>query len=270
MFNTVFRSLTEFGVIPKPDRYDCHIAPLVLAGAISAGSKLMSSIGGKRAANQQREDEQSRIDRANEISGEDYAAQVEHNDLIKGMFGPGGQYSSMLTDPLTSTTTGSTSSSSSTTPTFTAEGSAAIADMLKSAMSERGRAESLPEFAGLEEGMARDYGGQMSGLKTALGNRAARRGGGPIDTDLEAILAGRGITSDYLGRKQALPGMKEQARLGKNQIANMLMGQVAGLGRGTKTKSRGSSTSTSQRDQGAGAMMNFLNMTRPPEKKVYV
>jgi hypothetical protein len=241
-----------------------------IPAAIMAGSAIASQLGGKKGAKDQRSSEQQRIDEANRLSGESYENQLAHNQMIQEMFGPGGEYSALLTDPITSTMSGSSSYSSDTTPTFTAEGQTAIGDMLKSAMSERARAESLPEFAGMEEGMARDYGQRMSSLKTALGNRAATRGAAPLDTELEGILAGRGITSDFLGQKQQIPMMMEQARLGKGNVANMLMSQVAGLGRGQKTRGRSSQQSTTQQGQGAGGIMNYLNMIRPPERTTYV
>ena len=239
-------------------------------GVVMGGLALASAIGKKRAANKQRQSEDDRITEANRLSGEDHASQLAHNDYIKSLFGEGGQYASMLTDPLTSMSQTSMTHSSETTPTFTAEGQAGISGMLENAMNEQARSESLPEFAGMEEGMARDYGQQMSGLKTALGNRASGRGAAPLDVDLEGILAGRGITADYLGQKQKVPMMREQARMGKGNIANMLFGQVAGLGRGSKTKGRQDSTTHGSQDQGAGAMLGYLNQTRPPERTVYV
>ena len=239
-------------------------------GVVMGGLALASAIGKKRAADKQRKAEDQRIAEANRLSGENYDAQMEHNDLIRSMFGEGGEYASLLTDPLTSSSNTSMTHSSKTTPTFTAQGQTSLNNMLTNAMNEQARAESLPEFAGMEEGMARDYGMQMSGLKTALGNRAAGRGAAPLDTDLEGILAGRGITSDFLGNKQKVPLLKEQARMGKGNIANMLFGNIAGLTRGSSTKGRQDSSTNTSQDQGPGAMMNYYNMIRPPEKTVYV
>ena len=253
------------GIIPDPDAFTFRIAPLIVAGLISAAAKGAQKVGDMKAGKDARSAEQIRLDEANELSGEQYDERMK---LINDMIGPGGQYSNLLTDPIESTQDSTYWGSSSTKPTFTEEGQAGIAGMLEGAMSEQGRAESLPEFAGLEEGMARDFGQQMSGLKTALGNRAAGRGAAPLDTELEGVLAGRGITADYLGRKQAVPGMKEQARMQKSGIANMLFSQLAGLGRGSKTRQRGGQTTKSRQGQGASGLLGYLNAL--PEKQIFV
>jgi hypothetical protein len=242
-----------------------------LGGALTlGGATFLSGAGQKKAAGDQQALERQRIDLANQIGAENYQAQLEYHQMLRDTFGESGEYAGLLTDPIKSSSSTSEQYSQDTTPTFTAEGQTALTNMLQSAMSEQGRAESLPEFAGIEEGMARDYGAQMSGLKTALSNRASTRGAAPLDIDLEGILAGRGVTGDYLGRKQQLPGMREQARMGKNQVANMLFSNVAGLGRGSKMRGSRSSQTESEQGQGAGAVLNYMNMLRPPERTVYV
>jgi len=238
-----------------------------LGGAlVIGGATLASQAGGKKSAKDQQKLEQQRIAEANRIGEENHNSQLEYIQMLRDTFGGGGEMSGLLADPLHSST--NQSYQSSTTPTFNKQGKAALADMTQAAMNERARAESQPEFLGMAEGMARDYGQQMSGLKTALGNRAAARGAAPMDTDLEATLAGRGITGNFLAQKQQIPLLMEQSRMGKNNVANMLMGNIAQLTRGQNT--RGSSSSQTEQDQGPGAMLNYYNMLRPPERTVYV
>jgi hypothetical protein len=237
-----------------------------IPAAIMAGSAIAGQMGGKKQQKEQHKLDQARLDMANRTADENFQRSEDFRDMVRDMFGAGGDYASLLTDPLTSTS--STNYFSNTTPTFTSDATNAIANMAQASMNERARADSLPEFVGVEEGWARDHANRMGELKTQLGNRAALRGAAPMDTGLEAILAGRGMTSDFLKQKGSLPFMKESARMQKNQIANMLDAQRAGLGRGQKTKG-GSNTQTSQ-DQGAGAMLNYVNMLRPEDKTVYV
>ncbi len=121
-----------------------------------------------------------------------------------------------------------------------------------------------PVLPGMEGELARQRGRQLSGLETALGNRAAMTGAGTQQSKLDALLAGRDIEAGYLSGLTNLPQQREQLMMARRgQAQGFLDPRLAQRTKG-RTTTRGSSTSYSPSQN----ISNILGIygTQAPQK----